>query len=302
MTEKCGMRQHDYQPWPGFWALASDARVVGRLRQWRDPKGNMCLEDNFGRARRNWSKEGGFWSQVWLEGPERLEGAWMSTLSLWSDGRNYYHWLTDSLTRLMFREHLPESTKIFIPENAARFVTETLDLMEVSDQCEVPKSKNLLPERFYFCAPTAMTGAHNPIGYDWLRTAFRPHMGEAGSGPPVFFTRRSVTRIPPLLKQLEDFFSRAGFQIVDCGQLAVREQIRIASSASAIAGIHGAAMTNLLWAAPGTRVIELFQPDFLNACYEQIAFQGRLGYSWKILDEVFPEAALKRWLDGEPID
>ena len=298
MTEKCGMRQHDYQPWSGFWTLASDAQLVGRLRQWRDPDGNVCLEDNYGRAQRNWSKEGGFWSQVWLEEPERLEGAWMSPLSIWSDGKNYYHWLTDSLTRLMLREHLPESTKILVPENAARFVTETLHLMGLSELCEAPKSRNLLPERFYFCAPTAMTGAHNPIGYDWLRKTFKSHMGEEGSGSPVFFTRRSGTRVPPLLERLETFFSSAGFEIVDCGELPVREQISVTSSASAIAGIHGAAMTNLLWAAPGTRVIELFQPDFLNACYEQIAFQGRLEYSWRIMNETFHEAALENWLGG----
>lgn len=298
MTEKCGMRQHDYQPWPVFWTLAEDARLVGRLRQWRDRDGQVCLEDNYGRARRNWAKEGGFWSQVWLDEPERLEGAWMSPLSIWSDGKNYYHWLTDSLTRLMLREQLPEPTKILVPENPARFVTETLDLMGLSDLCEAPKNRNLLPERFYFCAPSAMTGAHNPIGYDWLRKTFKSHMGTAGSGSPVFFTRRSGTRVPPLLESLEDFFGSAGFEIVDCGQLTVREQIRVTSSAPAIAGIHGAAMTNLLWAARGTRVIELFQPDFLNACYEQIAFQGGLDYSWQIMDEVLPVAALEHWLRG----
>ena len=84
----------------------------------------------------------------------------------------------------MLREHLPEPTKILVPENAARFVTETLHLMGLSDLCEAPKSKNLLPDRFYFCAPTAMTGAHNPIGYDWLRKTFKSHMGAAGSGSP----------------------------------------------------------------------------------------------------------------------
>jgi hypothetical protein len=296
MTETCGMRQHDYQPWPVFWTLSQEARLTGRLRQWRERDGKLCLEDNYGRAQRNWPKEGGFWSQVCLEEPQRLEGAWVNPLSIWSDGRNYYHWLTDSLTRLMLREHLPEPTKILVPENAARFVTETLHLMDLADLCEAPKSKNLLPDRFYFCAPTAMTGAHNPIGYDWLRKTFKSYMGAAGSGSPVFFTRRSGTRVPPLLERLEKFFSSVGFEIVDCGELTVREQIRVTSSAPAIAGIHGAAMTNLLWAAPGTRAIELFQPDFLNACYEQIAFQGALDYSWQIIDDAFLEVALENWL------
>ena len=31
-------------------------------------------------------------------------------------------------------------------------------------------------------------------------------------------------------------------------------------------------MTNLPWANPETPVLEFFQPGYLNACYEQIAF------------------------------
>lgn len=60
--------------------------------------------------------------------------------------------------------------------------------------------------------------------------------------------------------------------------IPVREQISVTSAAPAIAGFHGAAMTNLLWANPGTPVLEIFSPEYLNACYEQIAFHHCMAY------------------------
>lgn len=63
-----------------------------------------------------------------------------------------------------------------------------------------------------------------------------------------------------------------------------------------IAGLHGAAMTNLLWAQPETRVLELFTPGYLNACYEQMAFQGGLLHTGIILKDSGSGDRLNEWL------
>jgi capsular polysaccharide biosynthesis protein len=207
-----------------------------------------------------------------------LPGAWTSVLSNWNDGRNYFHWLLDGLTRLAVREQLPEPTKILIPANSPGFVTETIRLLGLEDQAVPAPGACLQPERFYFCSPSAMTGVWNPQGYQWLRRKFSPYFAETDSGQPVFLTRRGASRLPDNLAEIEAFFLSQGFRIVDCGSLSVHDQIRAISGAPAIAGLHGAAMTNLLWAAPETPVLEIFQPGYLNACYEQIAFQGSLAY------------------------
>jgi capsular polysaccharide biosynthesis protein len=145
-----------------------------------------------------------------------------------------------------------------------------------------------------------MTGVWNPLGFDWLRGRFGPYFQPAGSGRPVFLTRRANTRVPKELERIEAIFSAAGFEILDCGKLGFREQLKMASGASAIAGIHGAAMTNILWSWPGTPVLEIFQPEYLNACYEQIAFHGRLDYSACILEGENPVMMIEHWLSRRP--
>lgn len=282
ITELAGMRQHDHQPWPVFWVRADDARLVGSMLHWRDRHDRLCLEGVFHLAHRRRLSEDRFFAQIKVPHPEKLQGAWTSLASNWADGKNYFHWMTDGLTRLLVRDHLPEDTRILLPSKVPGYITETLEMLGLSHIAQTAPSQCVGPERFYFCSPTSMTGVWNPLGFDWLRQRFQAFRCIEPSGDPVFLTRRGNTRIPRNIDEIETLFSDNGFQIVDCGSLNVREQIRMASGAPAIAGFHGAAMTNLLWAHPGTRVMEIFTNPYLNACYEQIAFQGGLDYTYHV--------------------
>jgi capsular polysaccharide biosynthesis protein len=296
ITARCGMSQHDHQPWPVFWARADDARLVGKLLQWRDSTDRICLEGCYHFPGRRRLGEDRLLAQLIVPPAKRLEGAWTSIASNWGDGRNYFHWVTDNLTRLWLRERLPEATRVLIPQTTSGYVRESLGMLGIDDICEMHMEPCLQPERFYFCSPLAMTGVWNPLGFDWLRDRLGPYFRPAGSGRPIFLTRRARTRVPDALARIESIFSAGGFDIVDCGKLGFREQIEMASGAPAIAGIHGAAMTNVMWSRPATPVLEIFQPEYLNACYEQIAFQGRLVYTAQVLEGESPLRRIEEWL------
>lgn len=276
--------------------MAEDARLVGRLLHWRDPSDRICFEAVYGMTKRRRLGEDRIQSQLIVPKPASLSGAWTSITSNWNDGGNYYHWILDGLSRLSLRDSLPERTGVLIPGDLPRFATETLDLLGLRNECRVVDTECIQPERYYFCAPTAMTGVRNGTGYDWLRRNFSPHFGSPGSGSPVFLTRRGNARIPGNLDLIEKVFASNGYQIVDCGGLTVKEQILIISTAPALAGLHGAAMTNLLWAACGTPVLEIFQQGYLNGCYEQIALHGNLDYSFCVLEGENPLREINDWL------
>ena len=57
---------------------------------------------------------------------------------------------------------------------------------------------------------------------------------------------------------------------MDPGRLTVREQIDTFAAAQVVVAPHGAALTNLAFASPGVRVLELFAPDYLNPGYWSI--------------------------------
>lgn len=298
ITARSGMNQHNHQPWPVFWVKSQDARLVGRMLHWRDTENRLCAEGVFHMHERRRLGEDSPFAQIFVPKPLELPGAWTSIASNWGDGRNYYHWMTDNLTRLMIRELLPEPTRILIPRGTHGFIRETLEMLGLTEIAETPDAHCLRPERFYFCSPVSMSGVWNPCGFNWLRKRFAPHLADEAIGAPVFLTRKGGTRIPENIAAIEKQFSDHGFRIVDCAKLSVKEQLAMASSAPAVAGLHGAAMTNLLWARPGTPVLELFQSGYLNACYEQIAFQGKLGYHAVVLDEAGSHQIICQWLES----
>jgi len=297
ITERASFEQHDHQPWPIFWTHTNDARLVGRMQFWRDPKDRICSEAVFHHPTRRRLREDRLLAQLIVPRSKFLPGAWTSIASPWCDGGNYFHWMVDGLARLFVRDYIPEKPGILIPRGIPRFAEETLDLLHLSGVCLTTYQECIQPERYDFCSATAMTGVWNPIGFQWLRDAFAPYFAKPQSGPPIFLTRRGNARIPENLQAIEKLFSNQGFEIIDCGAIPVHRQIEIASSASSIAGLHGAAMTNLLWASPGTPTLEIFQPNYLNACYEQIAFQGALDYTSLVLKKEEDLSSFLVWQD-----
>jgi capsular polysaccharide biosynthesis protein len=295
MTEKAGFHQNNHQPWPIFWVRSDNARLVGRMLQWRDQQDRLCEECVYGLTERRRLGEDRLHAQILVPTPLPLPGAWTTISSNWNDGGNYYHWMLDGLTRLSLRDTLPEKTKILLPTDLPRFARETIELLGLEKDSLAAPSICVRPERYYFCAPTAMTGVWNPDGYKWLRKNFAPYFAPPRSGPPVFLTRRHGARIPENLAAIESIFQSHSFDIVDCATISVREQIRKISSATAVAGLHGAAMTNLLWAYPETPVIEIFQPGYLNGCYEQIAKEGNLHYEHVIISNCNLQRTLLEW-------
>jgi hypothetical protein len=295
ITDLAAMAQYNHQPWPVFWVKSNDARLVGRMLEWRNSKDRICYEGAFRNTNRRSLSEDRFLAQIILEPSYYLPGAWTSIISKWGHGNNYYHWILDSLTRLLVREHFPEETRIIIPPNMPSFVRETLEMLDLTESVFETPSSCILPERFYFCSPTAMTGSWNPLGYEWLREKFSKFRHSCANGSPIFLTRRGSKRIPKNLNEIESLFEKNGFQIINCGDLTVKEQIELASTAPAIAGVHGAAMTNILWANSGIPILEIFQPNYLNGCYEQIANQGKLPYNFIILKDG-ADAEISLWL------
>lgn len=300
ITLRSGLNQHDHQPWPVFWTRSKGARLIGKTRVWRDERDFACLEGNYHlRHRRRLSEDS--ITCPWIQRSKVvLSGAWTSIASNWGDGRNYYHWITDNLTRLLVAERLPEACGILLPVSCAPYVRETLELLGMAERAMMPEADEVVVEAFYFCSPTAMTGTHNPLGFGWLRKAFQSHFSKHSSGPPIFLTRRGSTRMPTNLDDLEHRFASAGFKVVDCGTHTVLEQIELASAAPAIAGLHGAAMTNLLWAYSGTPVLEIFEPGYLNGCYEQIAFHLEQPYTAAVNGDLSAARVIDQWLSQIP--
>ncbi len=263
----CGLRQADFARWPVLWSRRDSMRLLGRSLVPVDPSGRASFEAMFGPQAPG--------DPVWRPGgagPAReLAGHWTSLVSRWTLGGNYYHWLTDGLTRLMHLPAFPPDTGILIPAGLPAFARDSLRMLGLDDRMREVEDDHLVVETHWFAGPGAPSGCLNPMGMRWLRQAFGTEPEEDRGHRKVFVARRGTTRDLINLSEVERVLKAEGWEVIDPGKLSFREQIETFRQARVVAGVHGAGMSNLLWAPAGTRVIELMPDTFRNGCYEAIS-------------------------------
>lgn len=281
MRARSGLDQHLHQPWPVFWTRHDHARLIGPTLVLLDESKRACLEAMYGPHRR---KDPSY-RTVWLPAARTVEGSWTSVVSLWTRSGNYYHWLTDALPRLALMERLPEDTQVLVPGTLREFQRETLGYLGLASRFRQVPEEHILVERFFFSAPTAMTGCTNPYGMAFLRDRFIKHADPSFRGPEkLYVQRRGQSRGLLNENEVSSFMSDRGWTPIDPGQLTFAQQVSLFAGARAICGVHGAALTNIVWCASGCEVVELMADNYLNGCFESIS--APLGLRHRYL--VFP--------------
>jgi capsular polysaccharide biosynthesis protein len=84
-------------------------------------------------------------------------------------------------------------------------------------------------------------------------------VGKRVPGRKIYVSRRNAARRRILNDAgLEAMLAKRGFDLVTLGPQPIEEQARLFAEADVIVAQHGAALTNLLYASPGAKVVEIF--------------------------------------------
>ncbi|MDF2718417.1 MAG: hypothetical protein K0R28_5342 [Paenibacillus sp.] len=204
---------------------------------------------------------------------------------------NYYHWLGDVLARI----HLLDKSGIRIDKyivngkGSTRFQKETLAMLGIPEH-KIVRSKpgmHLKPKRLI--VPSFETYRLQPFlphsmprwASRYLRTALSNRIGqttEAGYRRIYVSRQNAQVRKVTNEEQVCRLLSGYGFQKVLLESLAVAEQIRLFTSAETIVAPHGAGLANLLFCRPGTKVLELYAPNYVNTVYWYLSNHFGLDY------------------------
>jgi capsular polysaccharide biosynthesis protein len=66
-----------------------------------------------------------------------------------------------------------------------------------------------------------------------------------------------------IINVLDEF----GFKWVTLESMSVIQQVALFTQAEVVIAPHGSGLTNILFCQPGTKVIELFAPNYVYPCY-----------------------------------
>lgn len=249
--------------------------------------------------------DGGFLADVSVEWGRKPEENWTfrrtqlpkpqvfkgKTLILASTGGDtYFHWLTDILPRIRLAAaagYQPGSfDQVLVNGVDEPFQKSALQELEIPlNRCQSFDNK----ERAFYLEDAVLPslpgvpGVVAPETVEFLQETFSPK--KTGRGRKIFIGRGDAKH-RPLLHEGEILanFRKRGFESVDCGELSLKEQAEVFGAAEIVVGAHGAALTNLVFCRPGTQVVELFSPKYVNPCYRDLCVAGGLNHSAVIGD------------------
>ncbi len=184
---------------------------------------------------------------------------------------NYFHWLTDALSRLFLIQDRANTSPLLLPASyeSKGHVTATLNAFGITNvdfikTDEVVECRSLL-------TPThaAPSGHYNDEVIRGVRSVLlkafdRP--GSQASGERIYLSRgRAAKRRLANEAGVIDLLHQHGFQTIHPEELSFDEQVRIFSRARYLVSNHGAGLTNMLFMPEGSRVLELrHEADYIR--------------------------------------
>ncbi len=210
-------------------------------------------------------------------------------------GNNYFHFLFDSLPRLLM---LQEFGCAHFAANMERdYQKKYFDLLGVPKSKLIPVSGNshyqpqtlLLPS---LPLPGLNTkGAVAPFACDFIRTLLNHE--EINKAKPsglkrIWLSRKKGRQIENK-SQIDNIWKKHGLKEVFLEDLSVIEQIVLFRDASLVCGMHGAGLSNLVYCRPGTPVLEILPRDWAWPFYHSVSRQVNLNYRYLIGESVHRE-------------
>lgn len=204
-------------------------------------------------------------------------------------GEMFFHWILEVLPRIGSLERggisLDEMDHIIVNSAKSRFMKDTLQMVGVPLEklVDMQEHPHIKAEQLIVPSMPAGTGNYTSWVLEWLKERLSPAMAQlpANTSPYVFISRakakfRNVTNEPEVQTLLEGM----GFQTYELETMSYPEQMALFTQAKVIVAPHGAGLTHLFYCQPGTKVIEFYDPMYINACFYSLANASSLEYSY----------------------
>jgi Glycosyltransferase 61 len=182
----------------------------------------------------------------------------------------YYHNTVEMLSSLAVAETLgaDKNVSLVVNDDLGRFQHEQLSLLGYGPDRLVRVKASAPVEFRNLGVPSRLVRGGqwiDPLVPQWYRRRLVAPSSSQTAERRLYVTRagtsrRRISNEGQLVAMLVDH----GFEVVQPETLSVREQIDLFSRASQIVGASGAALTNMLYAAPGALVVTLYNKYFVS--------------------------------------
>jgi hypothetical protein len=201
---------------------------------------------------------------------------------------NYYHWLIDTLPRLLVLRQTHPDMLLLLPQplppkQLPDYITRSATALGFTHYLPVTTKQILRADCVVLSELTAASLTQNPE----LVTQVQRELIAALQPTPVEATRkvyaaRAKNGVRSIVNEVEtdELLQGFGFEKVYFEKLSFLEQVQLMRETSVFIGVHGAGMTNILFLQSDAKVIELLNKDDGDLCYFRLASCLNLTYFW----------------------
>jgi capsular polysaccharide biosynthesis protein len=225
------------------------------------------------------------WSRMHLPKPLSLPGRTLYLVTPEATD-NYHHWVIDLLPRigLVARAGFAPADfdHVIINHAGRRYQKDSLAALGIAEEKLITATEQLHVRAEMLVVPSLKS--HNQClpsaDISFLRQRFLGGPGTRKPGRRLFISRRGAAfrqlrNESELLPILEDY----GFEVVSLGELQMKEQAEFFSEAEWVVGVSGAGFSNLVFASPSARVVELAPPQWLSVYHWMISARLNLSHT-----------------------
>ncbi len=212
-----------------------------------------------------------------------------------SGGAGYFHWLYDVFPKLaLIKQSCLQPDVFIVGHYNKRFVRDCMDACGIHSEDILPADSSAHYEADRLLATSLPGLVGNPPQWvvDFLRdTLLAPDSSlRQKTGRRIYISRRDAEYRHVLNEtEVEQYLHTRGFETVVLSGMSIREQAQLFNSADLIVAPHGAGLSNVAFCCKGTRLIEIFAPNYVNVCYWSISNLVGVDYWYLLGSDVIPE-------------
>lgn len=200
----------------------------------------------------------------------------------WSSN-NYFHFLTEAIPKLrLFAKAGVTYDKLYAPMSRP-YHREMLALFGVDTKKVIPESYYAHVQADMVCVPNDQHPVREEETQFLFETAASLPWSKVKQEPrKLVYVSRGRMKLRNCLNEDEFMpkLERLGFERHFLETMSVREQIELFQQADVIMGPHGAGLANMVFAPPGTKVIELGTPYRPYDCFAELAAACGHSFFW----------------------
>jgi hypothetical protein len=214
---------------------------------------------------------------------KELDG-WYATIT-YPSSKFYFHWMVESLPRMKLLEGYTNILDgVIVPEGHLAFHEQSMQALGIPACKLIPAGPNSHYKVRHLFVPKYYAPFNRPGWLHWwFKNAF---LGDAVNTAParpgrrIYISRadapgRRVTNEAEVI----DYLKSMRFELFTLANMKFLDQARLFFNAEVVVASHGAALSNLVYCRPGTRVMEIFTPNWIPPCYFFLARAGGLRYA-----------------------